>query len=80
MNIRESMTKIVTKEGHTIRIWRQEFRYDRIDRTRLLEDVQKITTDDLWATIQRIAKLPNVNAVEGLMEDGNGEILYNDWP
>lgn len=79
MNIRESMTKIV-RPGYVIRIWRQEFRYDKIERAGLLEDAQKIieSTSDLWSAIQRIAKLPNVNAVEGVLEDGNGEVLYNN--
>lgn len=84
MNIRESVTKIVRygepdKEGWVVRVWRQEEMTGPINREKLIADVWAIlkTSESLWDALPVILKLQNVNAVEGLLQDGTGEVLYS---
>ena len=89
----ESMTTI-RDIGYNIRVWRMELEvkdvYDNGDLTRAIRD--KFFRDfmaprshaELPPTLSTIAEfvttLPRVNAVEVTTYDGNGIILYTQWP
>lgn len=71
-----------TKEGWVVRIWRQEEMTGPIDRDQLIAEVWSIlkASESLWDALPSILALQNVNAVEGLLSDGTGEVLYSNWP
>lgn len=79
MRIRcESVTKI-TGTSYRIRIWAQERRPAMVLRNDLLLAVTKIIgpcVDDWGKTAAKILKLETVNAVEVLLRNGNGLVVY----
>lgn len=81
MNIlRESMTKM-TVWRYVIRIWRQE-RDDNLENepgaleTEVYKAVAAVEIRHKLSIAKAILALPNINAVEVLDENGNGEVLY----
>lgn len=80
--LRESMTKFRLPD-RTIRIWRQEqdaHQYSPVRPVVLQQAVctsADTTIDDMALAL---VKLPGVNAVEVVDLDGNGVVLYADWP
>lgn len=76
----ESMTKLSVLEK-TIRVWRAEsVLRDAYDNS----DLQAICSVNMHLPIhviaETIAKQPRVNAVEVLSGDGNGVLIYPEWP
>jgi len=78
------MTKIVSPPW-TIRVWRQEpLDYQQsvrnVDlRERAMNACVEVGGDAFFIAME-IMGLDRVNAVEVLDADGNGEVLYKDWP
>lgn len=93
MRVIESMTRCVWKWGFrtfVVRVWRQEETLDKHDNNDILYLVMDRTksllddTDDKQPPykqlIEDIAKLPRINAIEIVDENGNGVVLYTEWP
>lgn len=81
MNIlAESMTKLHWR-GLAIRVWREETSIESApDNKDLVEAVENSPSklgNELAASILRVDR---VNAVEILDSNGNGIVLYRDWP
>lgn len=82
MNIlKESMTRF-TVHRFTIRIWREEpTPYEQVNNLDLFQAIACLTPEITEEKAARaILIVPRVNAVEVLNEDGNGVVLYRDWP
>lgn len=81
MRIIESMTSFFVHPCH-VRVWREETAvsetgvYDNID---ILAAVKSIDTYNIATVAQLVAAMPRVNAVEAT-KNGQGIIIYNDWP
>lgn len=76
------MLKMTTRTL-TIRVWRQEEevknKYDNSDivqRVNLLHEREQTPSQ----VAKMITTMPRVNAVEVLDREGNGPLIYNDWP
>jgi hypothetical protein len=86
MNIlRESMTKVQTIMPYfTVRVWREEPLDAVVDHAELGLQIQAIAREGVDVTDVELAKkilaLPRMNAVEVLKHNGNGTVLYRDWP
>ena len=89
----ESMTRCVWKWGFrtfVIRVWRQEESlslWDNDDIKQLIEwkcrtadDIDPTTRPPHEQLIEDIARLPRINAIEIVDENGNGVVLYTEWP
>lgn len=82
----ESMTKIGFNK-HRIRIWREESSIEqRYDETfcelrnivaKMIESSEEYTIIDV---VKRLLEVDRVNAVEYTNTQGNGLILYREWP
>lgn len=78
----ESMTKIGL-HNCTVRVWRKEIKvldsYDNSDVVAFAEGYSSTnySTSDL---AEAIARLPRVSAVEVLDIQGNGIVIYPEWP
>lgn len=76
----ESMTRV--QYGHwTVRVWKQEFLVeDKYD----TEGIKKFVRKGVWQSKKHLAtevlKLDLVEAVEVVGKNGNGLVLYKNWP
>lgn len=87
----ESMTKVIFPP-YTIRCWRQEDRYSDAVKAKTLEEIYlalkkingmryKIFPGDGVAFVAKeLIKMDRMNAVEVIEDDGNGVVLYKNWP
>lgn len=85
----ESMTKVpyVCKPGviFTIRCWRQEVEYDEFVKHGTATDIS-IAVSELKRGLsakqvcETLLALVSMNAVEVIDNDGNGLVMYKDWP
>lgn len=77
----ESMTKIV-HNGFTIRVWRDQSTvkdyYNNVDLVALF--ITKGPPITMASIVEALAKLDRVNAVEVTDADGNGTVVYTEWP
>lgn len=86
MNIlRESMTKVQTIMPYfSVRVWREEPLDAEVDHEELAEQIKALARDGIDLTpvglAKKILELPRMNAVEVLKHNGNGTVLYRDWP
>ena len=82
----ESMTKFSVINGPSsawdVRVWREETGDARVDHAALKE--QSIPLREPGDTgvqfARKVLALDRVNAVEVIDENGNGAVLYKDWP
>lgn len=76
----ESMTRIAVG-SYVIRVWRNEDElrssYDNQDLIKFCGDNSAMPIHDL---AQAVSLLESVNAVEVLTGDGNGVLIYPNWP
>lgn len=81
--ILESMTKVYLDDGTVVRVWRQEpLEYEPSEST-------NNSLKDLVFTLEGmpprkmadvLISQPDINAVEVLDDNGNGIVLYSEWP
>lgn len=78
----ESMTRIA-RHGYTFRIWRKEEsvegQHDNSD-LRWVFALKKITPKNVREFAVKLAQMPRVNAVEVVDGNGNGILIYPEWP
>lgn len=79
----ESMTRFECL-NFNVRVWREEndLEYDNRDLQKIVKAYE--TTDwggyGMRLMIESITGLPRVNAVEVLQKNGDGFVIYPDWP
>lgn len=82
--LHEWMHRFVGQDWCVIRVWTQadpdgplagevEFKAQH-------SELERIVADDKGKKTFRIAELPYVNAVEKIDPQGNGRLVYVDWP
>lgn len=84
----ESMTKLRLAGIYNVRIWMQQSEddYKELDRTTLEQEVNKRWLSRLSGcpSTRELAEdlllIKNVNAVEVTFDNGNGSVLYKNWP
>lgn len=80
------MTKTLTiRQELYVRVWREESidaSAIEIDHAELIAQIKDLVQidDTTLSLAKKVLALPNVNAVEVLRRDGNGTVLYRDWP
>jgi len=76
----ESMTRVAVGD-YIIRVWRNEpvldGSYDNSDIKNACLDGQSLAIDEL---AYKVSKMSRVNAVEVLYPNGDGVLIYPEWP
>ena len=83
-NLYESMTRVQFGDG-VVRVWRgyqDGFPGDNRDIKAVLDSYNPLRPVDSFAgdIIVKLLALDRVNAVEVIGRDGNGTVVYKDWP
>lgn len=93
MKVVESMTRVTLADGRTVRVWRDEepthILPSYVDlNQRLIDRIHEMAnpasplrdTPSSADMAHAISKIARVNAVEILEPDGNGVLIYPEWP
>lgn len=79
----ESMTKVTDIEKNlAVRCWRHELNkdYNPTSNKREITEVLAQEYPTAYAAAEAVLEIDRMNAVEILDSDGNGVVLYKDWP
>lgn len=81
--LRESMSRFAF-DGCVIRVWREEPLASIINKAELAAEIDSFRKQEPDGgcpfLIRRLIRVSRVNAVEWTNEQGDGEVLYKDWP
>lgn len=82
--IYESMTKVQTATGWTVRVWREEEDFAscfgaRNDIVATVRD-NDASPESIRAALEGMERGSDISAIEVLDRYGNGGIVYPDWP
>lgn len=76
----ESMTKaVLNQHGWSMRVWRNESKFTSGPDPEVISTVINNFNRPPMIVAEEVAKLPRVEAVEVLDQDGNGSLIYPDW-